>query len=254
MGLLLVVGPARSTRVPRRAVNSIGAPLLTLLDLEVDVGNSTRVALYARVSTADQDPELQLVDLRRLAEQRGWTVADTYVDHGVSGAKASRPALDKLMVDSRARKHDVVAVWRFDRFARSTQHLLQALEEFRALGVDFVSVREAIDTSTPMGRMVFTMVSAVAELEREIIRERVQAGVDRARAAGKKLGRPRRELDLRAAHILLAQGHSQREVADMLGVPRATLRRRLAEVAASGGGAANQAQEGGPESPSAEVA
>lgn len=109
--------------------------------------------------------------------------------------------------------------------------LLVALEEFRALGVDFVSQQEAIDTSTPMGRMVFTMIAAFSEMEREIIRERVQAGVDRARAAGKKLGRPRRELDLRAAQILLSQGHSQRQVADMLGVPRGTLRRRLAEAA-----------------------
>lgn len=199
--------------------------------------SSPRAALYARVSTNEQDPDLQLADLRRTAEQRGWTVAGEYIDQGISGAKASRPDLDRLMEAARARKIDVVAVWRFDRFARSTQHLLVALEEFRALGVDFVSVREAIDTSTPMGKMVFTLIAAVAEMEREMIRERVQAGVDRARAAGKKLGRPRRELDLRAAHILLEQGHSQRQVADMLGVPRGTLRRRLVE-----------AQEGGSES------
>ena len=196
----------------------------------------TRAALYARTSTSDkgQDPELQLEDLRRLAEQRGWTVVEEYVDVGVSGTKDARPALDALMDNARRGRLDVVAVWRFDRFARSTQHLLRALEEFRALGVDFVSQREAIDTSTPMGRMVFTMIAAVAELEAALIRERVQAGVDRARRQGKTLGRPRRELDLRAAHILLEQGHSQRVVAEMLSVPRGTLRRRLLELAGGG--------------------
>lgn len=202
-----------------------------------------RVGLYARVSTKNQNPELQLTELRRVAAQRGWVIVNTYMDHGVSGAKAARPALDQLMADARGGKLDVVAVWRFDRFARSTRHLLQALEEFRALNVDFVSMREAIDTSTPMGKVVFTMIAAVAELERDVIRERVQAGVDRARAQGKQLGRPRRELDLRAAHILLDRGHSQREVAGMLGIPRATLRRRLQDAAV-----------GGPESPSVEPA
>ena len=202
-----------------------------------------RVGLYARVSTKNQNPELQLTELRRVAAQRGWVIVNTYMDHGVSGAKAARPALDQLMADARGGKLDVVAVWRFDRFARSTRHLLQALEEFRALNVDFVSMREAIDTSTPMGKVVFTMIAAVAELERDVIRERVQAGVDRARAQGKQLGRPRRELDLRAAHILLDRGHSQREVAGMLGIPRATLRRRLQDAAV-----------GGPESPSGEPA
>ena len=120
---------------------------------------TVRAALYARTSTSGkgQDPELQLVDLRRLAEQRGWDTVFEFVDEGVSGAKAARPALDKLMAEARQGKIDVVAVWRFDRFARSTQHLLRALEEFRALGVDFMSQREAIDTRTPMGRMVFVM-------------------------------------------------------------------------------------------------
>jgi len=206
-----------------------------------------RAALYARTSTSDkgQDPELQLEDLRRLAEQRGWRVVEEYVDEGQRGGKDSRPALDRMMADARAGKLDVVAVWRFDRFARSTKHLLTALEEFRAVGVDFVSQREAIDTSTPMGKMVFTLIAAVAELEAALIRERVQAGVDRARAQGKKLGRPRRELDLRAANILLEQGHSQRAVADMLGVPRGTLRRRLAEAREQ---AVNEPPGGGSES------
>lgn len=206
----------------------------------------TRAALYARVSTTQhgQDVGLQLEELRRVAEQRGWKVVEEFVDKGVSGSKESRPGLDDLMSAVESGKVDVVAVWRFDRFARSTSHLLQALEKFRGLGVEFMSLRESIDTSTPMGRAMFTMVAAIAELERELIRERVQAGVDRARARGIKLGRPRRELDLRAARILLDQGTSVREVADMLDVPRSTLRRRLSEARA----------RGGPESPVGEAA
>jgi DNA invertase Pin-like site-specific DNA recombinase len=193
----------------------------------------TRAALYARTSTLDkgQDPELQLEDLRRLAAQRGWVVAAEHVDAGISGSKAGRPALDALMADARRGKLDVVAVWRFDRFARSTQHLLRALEEFRALNVDFISMRESIDTSTPMGKMVFTMIAAVAEMEREIIRERVRAGVARAQAAGKHCGRPRKHLDPEVARMLLAQGLSERAVSEKLGVSRGLLRRRLAESA-----------------------
>jgi DNA invertase Pin-like site-specific DNA recombinase len=191
-----------------------------------------RVALYARTSTSDkgQDPELQLEDLRRLAEQRGWTVVEEYVDAGISGTKDARPALDALMDDARRGRLDVVAVWRFDRFARSTQHLLRALEEFRALGVDFVSVRESIDTSTPMGRMVFTMIAAVAELEAALIRERVQAGVDRAKAAGKHCGRPRVDIDLRPALAMFAQGHGLKATAGAMGVSVTTLRERLKEA------------------------
>ena len=191
-----------------------------------------RAGLYARTSTADkgQDPELQLEDLRRLAEQRGWCTVEEYVDVGERGGKASRPALDRMMLDARAGKLDVVACWRFDRFARSTRHLLTALEEFRALGVDFVSQREAIDTSTPMGRMVFTLIAAVAELEAALIRERVQAGVDRAKAAGKHCGRPRVEIDLRPALAMLEQGHGLKATAGALGVSVTTLRERLKEA------------------------
>ena len=115
-----------------------------------------KAALYARVSTGDQDPEMQLRELREYAERRGWE-AEEYVDQAVSGAKKSRPALDELMAAARRRKLDAVAVWRFDRFARSTVQLILALDEFRALGVDFVSLRESIDTSTPIGRAVFSV-------------------------------------------------------------------------------------------------
>ena len=186
-----------------------------------------RAALYVRVSTREQDVQMQLHDLQRVADQRGWQVVDVYADEGVSGAKDSRPALDRVMADARSGKLDVVAVWRFDRFARSTRHLVNALGEFDALGVHFLSVTEAIDTSTPMGRMVFTVIGAVAELEREIIRERVAGGIRKAQRAGKHCGRPVVEMDLRPARALMAQGHGLKATARMLGVSRTTLRRRL---------------------------
>ena len=189
-----------------------------------------RAALYARVSTTGkgQDTELQLEELRREARTRGWQVVGEYLDE-MSGSRDRRPGLDQLMEAARSGKFDLVAVFRFDRFARSTKHLLLALEEFRILGVDFVSMREQVDTSTAMGKAMFTIIAAIAELEKDIIRERVVAGVRRAQAAGRHCGRPRHELDLRATTALLAQGHSLRQVADMLGLPRATLQRRLAE-------------------------
>ena len=190
----------------------------------------TRVALYARVSTTGhgQDVGLQLDELRQVAAQRGWTATD-YVDEGVSGSKDRRPSLDRMMADARAGKLDVVVVWRFDRFARNTGHLLAAMEEFRALGVAFVSLREQIDTSTPMGKAMFTIVSAISELERDLIRERVVAGVQRATANGKHCGRPKVAMDLRPALAMLREGRGLKEVSAILKVSRATLRRRLQE-------------------------
>jgi len=194
-------------------------------------GGIMRVALYASVSTTGkgQDAELQLAELRSVASQRGWVIASEFGDVGVSGSVAKRPELDRLMALARAGKLDAVAVWRFDRFARSTRHLLTALDEFRSCSVEFISLREQIDTTTPIGKAVFTIVAAVAELERDLIRERVQAGVDRAKAAGKHCGRPSHAFDPRAARALLEQGHAERQVAEMLGVPRSTLRRKLAK-------------------------
>ncbi len=153
-----------------------------------------RVAIYARVSTTNhgQDVTLQTRELAQFAEARGWKVVGSYVDAGVSGSKDSRPELNRLMADAHKRRFDVVCVWRFDRFARSVSHLLRALETFKALGIDFVSFSEQMDTSTPAGKMVFTVLGAVAELERSLIVERVRAGMRNARAKGKRVGRPPR--------------------------------------------------------------
>ena len=150
-----------------------------------------RVAIYARVSTTNgQSPEMQLRELRQFCKARGWQMAGEYRDEGISGAKDRRPALDKLMADAHKRKFDAVVVWKFDRFARSVSHLLRALENFQALGVAFVSLSESLDTSTPAGKMVFTVLGAVAELERSLTAERVRAGLRNARAKGIRLGRP----------------------------------------------------------------
>jgi DNA invertase Pin-like site-specific DNA recombinase len=154
-----------------------------------------KVAIYTRVSTNDQSVEMQNSDLNRFCDQRGFQVYKEYCDKGISGTKDRRPALDELMDDAKKKKFDVVLVWRFDRFARSTKHLITALEEFRHLGIDFISYQENIDTSSPLGKAMFTIVSAVAELERNIILERVRAGLKRAKESGKILGRPKR-LDL----------------------------------------------------------
>lgn len=195
-----------------------------MADESVPVTPSTgkRVALYARVSTKnkDQDPETQLLPMREFAGYRQHAIIEEYVDVGVSGSKEKRPALDRLMADARRRKFDVVAVARFDRFARSVKHLVTALEEFNALGVDFVSLNESIDTSTPMGKMVFTILGAVAELERNIIRERVIAGISRAKKQGKHLGRPKRIVDRDRIIRLYAEHRSCRAVAALCGVSK----------------------------------
>src|SRR5258707_10009371 len=150
-----------------------------------------RIGIYARVSTKDQSCELQLRDLRTYCAARGFDLVREYVDVGQSGAKDSRPELNKLMDDARKRQFDAVICWRFDRFARSTKHLLSALEEFRGLGIQFISYQENIDTSSALEQALFTIVSAVAQLERDLIRERVSAGIRLARESGEQLGRPK---------------------------------------------------------------
>jgi len=186
-----------------------------------------RVAIYARVSTVNhgQDVGLQTRELRQFAEARAWTVAGEYVDAGVSGAKDSRPELNRLMADAHKRRFDVVCVWRFDRFARSDSHLLRALETFKALGIDFVSFSEQMDTSTPAGKMVFTVLGAVAELERSLTVERVRAGLRNARAKGKTLGRPRVTVDAVKIAALRSQGISWAKIGEELGLGEGTVRR-----------------------------
>ncbi len=190
--------------------------------------NSTpRVALYARVSTTDQSTDSQLLDLRRYVHERGWNIFKEYVDEGISGTKDSRPALNELMNDAKKRRFDVVLVWRFDRFARSTKHLILALEEFKNLGIDFVSYQENIDTSSPLGSAIFTIISAVAQLERDIIAERVKAGLRRARENGKKLGRPSKKVDRCEIRRLRSEGRSLRQIAAELDVSKNTVARHL---------------------------
>src|SRR5438067_1186101 len=197
-------------------------------------------SLYMRVSTKGhgQTTETQAVALREYAVRRGFEIIEEYPDTGISGSKDSRPALDKLMTDARARKFDVVIVARFDRFARSVSHLLRALEEFSHLGIDFVSLSESIDTSTPMGKMIFTVLGAVAELERNLIKERVHMGISRARKQGKRLGRPKRVYDREKAQTML-QKLSVREVARQLGVSRGVIERALSNSESDGRTTAN---------------
>lgn len=185
-----------------------------------------RVALYARVSTKQhgQNPETQLQPLRQFAAQRELEIVDEYVDLGWSGGKERRPQLDRMMADARKKRFDAVMVWRFDRFARSTRHLIQALEEFSKLGIHFSSLSESIDTSTAMGKMVFTIIGAVAEMERALIRERVKAGVERAKREGKRLGRPTVLVDREKIRERLAAGESVSSIARSTGIARATVR------------------------------
>src|SRR6266852_4176878 len=186
-----------------------------------------RVAIYARVSTTNhgQDVSMQTRELRDYCERRGWAVAGEYVDAGISGAKDRRPELDRLMADAHKRRFDAVAVWKFDRFARSVSHLLRALDTFRVLGIEFVSLSESLDTATPAGRMVFTVLGAVAELERSLIAERVKAGLRNARAKGKRLGRPQSILDTSKVARLRAEGRSWRKIARAMGCSARTCRR-----------------------------
>lgn len=188
---------------------------------------NSRVAIYARVSTKDQSCEMQLRDLREYCASRGFTHVREYVDVGESGARDSRPELNRLMDHARKRQIDAVLVWRFDRFARSTKHLLLALEEFRSKGIQFISYQENMDTGSPLGQALFTIVAAVAQLERDLIRERVNAGIRNARAAGKQLGRPRRIVDSDAIARMRSEGASIRQISRGLGIGYGTVRTRL---------------------------
>jgi len=179
-----------------------------------------KAAIYGRVSAIGkgQDVDLQLRDLRNYAQARGWKIFKEYIDNGVSGRKDKRPELDQLMNDARKKRFDAVLVWRFDRFARSTKHLVTSLDEFNHLGIDFISFMENIDTSSPMGKAMFTITSAIAELEADIIRERVISGLANAKAKGARLGRPKAELDISELISLREKGLTVRALARELDV------------------------------------
>ncbi len=174
------------------------------------------------MSTNDQSVGMQLADLEAYCKQRTFTIFRVYEDHGISGAKDRRPALDQLMRDGRKRQFDAVLVWDFSRFARSTRHLINALEEFRHLGIDFISFRETIDTASPLGKMVFVIVAAVAELERNIISERIKGGLRRAIAMGKHVGRPalRNSEQVQAVKRMRVEGKSYQSIARALGISK----------------------------------
>lgn len=183
---------------------------------------TSRVALYARVSTADQTTENQLLELRRYAEARGWTATE-YLDHGISGTKERRPALDRLLADARRRRFDVLVVWRLDRLGRNLKHLIMTLDELAAVGVAFTSLNEGIDTTTPAGRLQLHLLAAIAQFERDRIRERIGAGLARARAQGQRLGRRRERISER--DLERVAGLSVREAAKVLRVPASRVHR-----------------------------
>jgi DNA invertase Pin-like site-specific DNA recombinase len=185
-----------------------------------------RATLYMRVSTSDQHPETQLHDLRQMAAQRGYTIQHEYTDV-ISGAKAKRPGLDQLLADARKHRFDVVLVWAFDRMARSVRHFLEVLDEFNHLGIEFISFRENIDTGGPLGRAMVVIVGAIAELERNLIVERVRAGMRRARLEGRHIGRRPLEIDRTGVLRDRASGMSLAEVAKLHRVSRATVHRVL---------------------------
>ena len=185
-----------------------------------------KVAIYVRVSTKDQSVDMQLDDLERYSRERGYNVFNLYKDN-ISGTKEKRPALNDLMNDARKRKFNTVLVWRFDRFARSTKHLVTALYDFRNLGIDFISYQENIDTSSPLGEAIFTIISAMSKLERDIIAERVKGGLRKARLKGKRLGRPNGDIDINKVIKLKEQGMSIREIAKDLELSRSKVERTL---------------------------
>ena len=190
----------------------------------------TRVALYARVSTGDQTVEIQTHALQAYAEARELEVVEVYVDHGISGSKDRRPALDEMMEKAKRRSFDAVAVMKLDRLARSTRHLTQLAAELEALGVDLIVTDQGIDTSTPAGRLLFNMLAAIGEFELDLIRERTRAGLRAAKRRGRRLGRPRVHIPLSRAQALLGEGRSVSAVARELRVSRGALQRALQRV------------------------
>jgi len=185
-----------------------------------------RAATYARVSTHNgQNPEMQLAELREYCARRGWEIVGAYVDVGVSGARERRPELDRMLVACKRRQVDAVVVYRYDRFARSLRQLVNALCEFNELGIQFISLHEGVDTSTANGRLVFGIFANIAEFERELIRDRVRSGLAVARALGKHIGRPRKNVDAERVAALRAEGWSWAEIAREMGAGLGTVHR-----------------------------
>jgi DNA invertase Pin-like site-specific DNA recombinase len=190
-----------------------------------------RVALYARVSTlTNQNPEMQLSELREYAARRGWTIAGEYVDQGISGSKESRPELNRLMTDAHRRKFDAVLCWKIDRFGRSLKHLVNALADLDAYGVAFVSLRDNLDLSTPSGRLMFQIIGATAEFERALVQERVRAGLRNARARGKRLGRPTVAVDVAQIAKLRASGASWSDISHQMRIGVGTAHRAFQQA------------------------
>lgn len=194
-----------------------------------------RAALYARVSTTDQQPENQLAELRRYVESRGWTRASEHIDQGISGAKDRRPALDRLIADARRRRFDVLVVWSLDRLGRNLRHLIGLLEEFQQIGIAVISLQDGLDLSTAAGRLQMAVIAAIAQFERDRLRERTAAGLAQARARGQRLGR--RPVELSPAAIEAVATRSVRVAARELGVSINTLQkaRRLYQQTSAAG-------------------
>jgi len=189
-----------------------------------------RAGFYVRVSTLDQNPQTQLRELREYAELRGLSIAGEYVDHGFGGAKARRPALDRMLEDARRRRFDTLIVWSCDRLARSTRHFLQVLDELDSCGVQFVSLREAFDTSGALGRAFLGIVAVLGEMERALLIERVRSGMARARAEGRQIGRARLDVNREQVVIDRRSGMSLTEVAKKHGISRASVCRLMKEA------------------------
>jgi DNA invertase Pin-like site-specific DNA recombinase len=202
-----------------------------------------RAALYLRVSTLDQHPESQGIELRQFARQRGYDIVEEYVDHGVSGTKVRRPALDRLLKDAHRRRFDAVLVWSCDRLARSTRHFLQVLDELNELGIQFHSQREAIDTEGPLGRAIIVIISAIAELEKSLIAERVRAGMRRAKFEGRRIGRTPLDVDHAALVKDRLAGISLTSVAKKYGLSRASVVRFVREAQARHGSIDNSSAD-----------
>jgi DNA invertase Pin-like site-specific DNA recombinase len=192
-----------------------------------------RAALYCRVSTVDQHPETQLGELRQFAANKGFIIVGEYTDLGYCGARARRPELDRMMDDARRHKFDVLLVWACDRLARSTKHLLQTIDELNGMGIQFLSQREAIDTEGPLGRAIIVIVSAMAELERCIIIERVRAGMRRARLEGRQIGRSRLDVNRQQVVQDRRSGMSLTQVAKKHGISRASVCRLMKEASSN---------------------